>query len=152
MRRYTAWMVPVLLLGLLCPPSVPADIDCDGVDDALTTGVALSSLITASSWTISAWIKVQGTAPTGTDSCWNGAVVTGDADGYVAVARFDDSTFCGYLYDGDTKIASAPSASGWSHLAVRAASGTLSLWHNGVQVASTSAWACRDTQRCCGSL
>jgi hypothetical protein len=125
----------VLLLVLLCPLAVQADVDCDGVDDVLTTGLALSTFVTPGAYTVTAWVKLLGAAVT-SSACWDGSALLTDAAGYLVLGRFDATTFCGYTYDGTSKWVSTPSAAGWTHLAVSLGGGTLSLYKNGA-LAST---------------
>jgi hypothetical protein len=133
--RQVLWVSGLVLV--LAVASVRADIDCDHVDDALTTGVAAGSFVTASAGTIMYWIKVQSTAAEAF-TCWPGENMTGDTGGYLALGRQNNANFCGYVYDGESRFTEAPSPVGWSHLAVKFASGVLSLYVNGVLSSSIS--------------
>lgn len=137
MRRYTAWMAPVLLLGLLCPPSVQAGVDCDAVDDVLVTDLALSNFITPGAFTLATWLKVQGSAPSST-VCYEAASLLGDTGGYLALGRNGTSTFCGLVYASGSQQVTAAATAGWHHLALRLSSGTLELFVDGVSVSTVA--------------
>lgn len=127
----------LLLAFLLWRGSARADIDCDQVDDLLTTGVAASNFVSASAFTITAWMKIQSTAVSA-GSCWGGSNMTGDADSYVMLGRNDNFLFCGYANDGASHYVESASAVGWSHVAVRLSGGTLTLYVNGVATSTTT--------------
>lgn len=127
----------LLLSVLLRGGPAHADIDCDQVDDVLTTGVAASTFVSGSAFTITAWLKVHSTAISA-GSCWGGSNITGDTGGYVALGRNDNFLFCGYAYDGASHYVESASAVGWSHVAVRLSGGTLTLYVNGVATHTTT--------------
>jgi hypothetical protein len=134
-----------LLWFLLLLSSVPAHaaIDCDGVDDVLT-GAALSNFITVGTKTYMVWYTPAGAEPTATD-CSAGAAqkILGSEDGasnFIYISRKNATTLCGGNRDGDyDSLETTYAGAGTTvHLAVTHSGGTLSLYHNGVFVASGS--------------
>lgn len=125
------------MLGLLLPRSVPAGVQCDGIDDLLTTGVALSEFVTPGAFTVMGWIRVLNGAPTSVQ-CWNGGPMTTDAGGYHALGRTSSTQFCGNMYDAGTglQMLTTPSSPNWHHLALSLGGGTLTLFLDGVATGS----------------
>lgn len=134
--RLSNILVSGLLVCLLALP-LRADVLCDGTDDSVTTGLALSTFITASAFTVMGWTNVAFTPPSAL-ICWRGAAITSDAGGVVLLGRKNSSNFCGYAFDGSDHELTASSSAGWHHLALRLSSGTLALFVDGVSAATTS--------------
>lgn len=114
-----------------------ADIDCDGVDDEITTGVALSNFINADTLSLTAWLKVTGT-PGGSASCYGSGPLIADMDGYVSMGRKVDTTFCGQIFGGGGHTVEATLASGWHHIAMTLGTGTARFYLDGVETENES--------------
>jgi len=128
----------LLLVLLTCLP-VSADVDCDGVDDLLTTGSALSNFFSASTGTVMGWVKVTSDVP---DACFGGANMLTDDATFWGVGRTSDGaqSFCAYLYDGANILTILNTkTNGWHHLAWTHGSGTQTLYLDGVSIASAAA-------------
>ena len=136
MKLYRAFRC-VLVFLVLWAGSAQAGVQCDAVDDALTTGVALSQFATAAAYTLTTWLKVEGSAQSA-GTCYEAASILGDADGNVSLGRQGTSTFCGQAFGGGTLVTGTATA-GWHHLGLRLSGGTLSLWVDGVSVSALAA-------------
>lgn len=137
------------------PGRIGQGIEFDGTDDRVTTGVALSTYISASTASISAWIR-----PTGVSSA--------DADVYdLAPAVIDESRYIGilvgndtagntgdklwaYNWDGNTDQAGIEyDKNRWTHAVLVHDGGTLSLYKDGKFASSTPSG---DTELMTGGL
>lgn len=115
-----------------------ADIDCDGVDDKISTGVDFNTFTTTTAWTIRGYIKSTGSTY-GSSSCFSGGVFIGDDLNYVSVGRGGSagtSNACVQHYEGGEKV-SVTMSSGWHHIAVTLNAATLTLYVDGESVGST---------------
>ena len=131
-----------LLFCLLGRP-LQAGVSCGGIDDYLETGLALSTFVTASTFTAMTWIKVQGT--TGEDGeCYNRAPLLSDAGGFLALGQTTTNLLCGSIWDGSAKTLTAAPSAPWSHLALRLSGGSLELFVNGVTAGSLGATSIED--------
>lgn len=131
-------MVLLLLLVILGWPALSgADVDFDGVDDVLDPSLPLSTFVTNIDLTVMAWVfpTVAGGDPEAIN-CSESRNALGDFGGYLALGWFDTGP-CGIAFPSLVTALGSPNA--WTHLALRQASGTLSLWVNGVLSASTTA-------------
>src|SRR5262245_31564256 len=137
--------VLVGLLVLLLVRPATADVQCDGVDDVLSTGLAVSTFVNASAFTLTAWIKSTGST-VASSNCYDGAPVLADTGGYVALGRGVSGATgaCGYVWDGGAKQVTAAMSSGWHHIAVRSSGGTLELFVDGVSAQSDSTGGIQD--------
>jgi hypothetical protein len=130
--------VLVLLLLLLGSVAAQADVNCDGVDDALTTTVTQNNFLTVSAYTIMGWLKVQSTAADEADG-YNMSPLVSDTGGTVALGRLTNTTFAAAHSDTaipEEYLATAASTTGWHHLAQRVGAGTITLFVDGVNVSS----------------
>ena len=128
-RLHNLFLLCLLLLGSF--PPAQADIDCDGVDDLLTTGLLLSAFVTDSTFSVTTWVKVQSTPATGTN-CYEGSVLTGEAYGVLSLGRRAPTTFCVEAYDASSRHLSGTASPGWHHLAVTAGGGLLTFYVDGI--------------------
>ena len=137
-KRHTVCAVLRGLLALLLLLSLPArlraDVQFDGVDDALRQGLPRSTFVTATNLTISAVVFVSGPAPGGA-ACWEAGPLVTDEGGHLALGRQDDGAgdrACAFLYDGTTRLSQTPLTPGWHHLSLTVQGGTVTLRVNGV--------------------
>lgn len=139
MRLFGA-LLTLLLFGWF-PTRSPADIQCDGVDDVLLTGLALSTFIQADQGTMMLWVKVGTGGGSGT-FCWDGKVYAGDGQQVWALGEQASLQVCGFLYDAAAAnhVHTAAATTGtWTHLALRLGGGQVSFWRDGVQVSTQAA-------------
>ena len=140
-----SWLFAVVLL-LSFPALLRADVQFDGVDDALRQGAALSTFVTATNLTISAVVFVSGPAPGGA-ACWETGPLVTDEGGTVALGRQDGGAgdeACSVVYDGGSHIAKTPLATGWHHLSLTVQGGTMTLRVNGVPGTSVATGGIAD--------
>lgn len=101
---------------------------------------AISSLFSASTGTIAAWVKPAGTAPTLTIS-YNGGFV-GDAGAYAGLCRGiigGNDRFWSYNYDGaEERVGVAYTVGQWMHLVWVHTGGNLYIYSNGALVGSVA--------------
>lgn len=128
----------LFILFLIVPLVAYADIECDGVDDQLTTGLAMNQFIVHTAHTIMAWVKLQST-PSSTTWCYDNRNFTGDStNGNVMIGRLNSTTLCAFAFDTADHQVTATSSTGWYHLALRSTGGTLAIFLNGTLINSMS--------------
>ena len=127
----TGILCGMLFVALGTAP-LQADIDCDGVDDLLTTGLALSNFISASAFTVAAWVKVQST-PATEGHCYQGSVLTGEGDGNLSLGRLSPTEFCAEVYAPAQHLLTGAATAGWHHLALTLTGGTVTLAVDGIE-------------------
>ncbi len=137
----------LLLIFLLVsiPVSVTrAGVLCDGVDDTIGTSAILSDFITASTGTLSAWIKPTGSAgaDNGAGAIYYGRVIIADQNestGFYRASATTDQLWA-FSYPGSTSsVGTTFTNDTWIHLTWVHSSGTLYLYKDGVLVNSTAA-------------
>ena len=122
-----------LLLAVLTCTAVRADVDLDQVDDVIRTTTALSALVTPTTVTLMAWVKFDGTANSAA-SCLGQSQLLMDWDNGLLSLGLNDTDGCAYVFDGSEQQVLAPLTTGWHHLALTLAGGTLTLFVDGVSV------------------
>ncbi len=140
------WSVLCLLLGLAL--SGHADVVCDGVDDDMDTGVALSSFLSATTGTMMVWYKPTGTASgTASPDCYLGEFLLGDMSDAgattAAIVRHGNLSstdrVCVWQYAaGFTQVVSAYTVNVWTHLVWVHTGGNLLMYKDGVLVSSVA--------------
>lgn len=142
----TKFFLAFLLLAVsLCH----ADVVCDGVDDDLTTGVALSSFLSATTGTLEVWYKPTGTASAGFGSadCYPGEFLLGDMSSggatHLSISRNGNLSstdrVCVWNDDGGfDQIVSTYSVNTWTHLVWVHTGGNLLMYKDGALVSSTA--------------
>jgi hypothetical protein len=127
-----------LVLVFLVYLSAFADVDVDGVDDAITSTATCSNLTTASAFTLAGWIKVTNTPTIDPDCPFAGTIVR-DGGRLNSLGRLNGSNYCTALWDGSVfKQVTSASSAGWHHLAMTLTGGTLTLYVDGVSAGSTA--------------
>lgn len=138
--RTPFWIVLLACLSVLRPAW--ADIDCDGVDDLVNTGVAASNFYAATTGTIMGVLKASGAGTVSGSGCWASESILNNFVGSLALGqKVSTTTFCLYN-EGSALDLFSPSTytlNQWYHIAARYTGGTTTLWVDGVQVASGSA-------------
>lgn len=150
MRR---WLLALLLLVLLSR-TVWSDIQCDGTDDSMTTGVAISSFLTNSTGTIIAVIKHSGAIDagsgcgreriTGDGNNLMGLTIDNSPEGFYAMNWTGAAACAGGTYVADT----------WKHLVWRHSGGNIELFIDGVlsnTVASGNSTSMTNPVHVCGT-
>jgi hypothetical protein len=149
-----SWNMPNRLGGLalvglllLVGPS-QADLACDGVDDiGATSASPLSTFVTGSAATLTAWVKTTGT-PSGSpgSGCYAGYPVLGDNGGFATLGLRTSTTLCAEVWDGALKTVTSASISAntWYHLALRLTGGVLTFFVNGVPAGTVASGAITD--------
>ena len=127
------------LATLACALPAQADIDCDGVDDTLTTVDIMSSFLSTTAWTISLYVKSTGSDYAGV-AWYEGSAYLADAGTNLMLigrGNTDGELFFVHVEGSvsDLEVALTP---GWHHVAVRQSAGTLAVFRDGVSVTSTS--------------
>jgi Concanavalin A-like lectin/glucanases superfamily len=138
----------LLLLLLLWAPALRADVECDGVDDDLDTGLALSNFLSASTGTYMLWYKPLGTASSnGGAECFPGEFLMGDLGngGGTFSGLFRNGNLsgtdrlCAWNYDGSVdQIVSTYTTGTWTHLTWQHSGGNLLFYKDGALVSSTA--------------
>jgi Concanavalin A-like lectin/glucanases superfamily len=136
----------ILSLLLLCQP-VHASMICDGVNDDLTSGLAISTFLSASTGSMSLWYKPTGTASSGASPCWGGEFLMGAETGGVnslSLGRNGNyfgsvDRLCAYNFSStEDAVSVAYTANAWTHLAWVHTGGSLLLYKDGALVTSTA--------------
>jgi hypothetical protein len=138
-----------LLALLLFSRVALADVICDGVDDDMDTGVAISNFLSVSAGTMMLWYKPTGTASAGVPSpdCYFGEYLLGNMEDsgatYVGISRNGNISstdrLCVYNDSGSfQQILSTYTVDVWTHLAWVHTGGNLLMYKDGAQVSSTS--------------
>lgn len=138
MRRHLA----LLLVLLLVPGIVHADVACDGTDDSLSTAVATSSFFSVSLGSMTAWYTPTATGTTA-GTCWEGRTIVGDLDKNLILAHRVDSgneQLCGYNFDGtsDNVIGPVFSLNTSHHLAWVHTGGNLTFYVDGTAIGTVA--------------
>lgn len=139
----------LLLCGLLVLSHVAVTesaITCDGVDDKLTTGVAIATFLTASTGTITVWYRPTGVPGSWETGCDGGSdlLVSDEINRFLGLHRHPNlegtgDRLCGWNWTGAVDTVATPySVDTWTHLAWVHGSGTLCLYKDGVQVGCTA--------------
>lgn len=130
-----------LILVFCLPFWIFGGVDLDGVNDEITTGVAISSFITASAGTMAVWVKPTGT-PVSTTRYDFGEQLMGDTEMYISIGRSvingNDRITCGNWDGSPTVIEITYTADEWVHIVWRHTGGTLYGYKNGVEVSSVA--------------
>lgn len=134
-------MIKVIILLLLFVTSVYADIQCDGVDDALTQSLTMDQFFSNTAFTTMGWVKTTSDDGTGI-ACYEGFFILGDATGVEAAILSRTGTTgedaCSYIWEegnGTHEVYSTGTFTpGWHHVGLRLGSGTLTLFMDGVSV------------------
>jgi Concanavalin A-like lectin/glucanases superfamily len=144
------WLVVLLLVGLW-PWLAWADMASDGIDDDATTGLALSTFLSASSGSYGVWFKPTGSAPAGGSDCYNGRFIFGDMTGSTGeTGLYRNNNFlgtgdrlCGQANDGTTRgqFGAAYSAGTWYLLGWVHVGGQFAFYVNGVLLGTQSVGA-----------
>jgi len=113
----------------------------DGVDDSITTGIALSNFISASTSTVSVWVKPRGTPPTSA-SVYLLQQIMGEAGAYFGIFRgiYGSDYICGYVWDIASKTACTSYKNDeWAHIVTVHGNGNIYIYKNGMLIQSNSA-------------
>jgi hypothetical protein len=150
----------LLLVCLVLPLPARADVLYDGIDDDLTTGLALSTFLSAATGSVAVWLKPTGAGDSvGTADCYEGQRILGDgvpgttfSFSYFGLSRNTNlasaDKLCVGLWSTDEKEGSATyTNNAWVHLAAVHAAGTLVFYKNGVQITSVAAGNIDDISR-----
>jgi len=149
MPNYLTCIRALLVILLLLSPLASADVVCDGVDDDLTTGVALSSFLSATTGTLEVWYKPTGTASAGFGSpdCYPGEFLLGDMSSggatHLSISRNGNLSstdrLCVWNDDGGfDQIVSTYTVDTWTHLVWVHTGGNLLMYKDGALVSSTA--------------
>ena len=132
----------LVLILLLCARLVHADIVCDGVDDDLTSGVALSTFMSGTTGSMMLWYQPTGTPNwSNTTECFEGERTLGDfalVDGsYAGIYRHGNlngnDRLCAYHWDGtEDRVEAAYTTNAWTHLAWVHSGGSLTFYKDGL--------------------
>lgn len=136
------YAVAIILSLFLFTQNVRANISCDGNVDAITSTAAWSSFVTQSAFTVMYYTKSTGNDRGGGNDCSDStAIVVGNENYdvmFIGRGWTNGEQLC-FTYSGVTtpniELNGAMSP-GWHHNAVRLLSGTLTLFVDGVSVAS----------------
>jgi Concanavalin A-like lectin/glucanases superfamily len=135
----------MLLFVLLAPGRSPGDVVCDAVNDELTTGVAQSTFMSASTGTFMLWFKPTGAADGSGATCNFAQFVMGfsSSANYGALMRNANyggtDSLCAFNFSGGyNSIGTAYTVNAWTHLAWVHGGGNISLYKDGTLVSSTA--------------
>lgn len=129
------------------PGKYGSALDFDGSDDRLSTNIATSTFISASTGTIEAWFKPTGTAQTNGTSRTQLPAIIGDASGFISINRgnFTGSApngDCIYFVNvdagGEDAVCASYTVNTWNHTALVHSGGTLYAYLNGQLVGSVA--------------
>lgn len=112
-----------------------ADIDCDGLDDVLTTNLALSVFHSSTVATAMLWVRV-GSGGSGGTFCWDAPPYLADDTLSWVLAQQPAGTVCGFVDDGTAgqRVESPATAGTWVHLASTLTGGLFSFYKDGTLV------------------
>jgi len=137
----------MVLLLLLCPWWGQAAIRCDGVDDDVTTGTALSSFMSAATGALVVSVKPTVAAVgSGTSHCYDGERLFVDFDGATGNMGLQrngnlggNDRVCATNWSGSEQyVESAYTLSAWTTLAWVHSGGQLFLYKDGLPLTSVS--------------
>lgn len=137
----------ILALLLLVWHPVGASMICDGVNDDLTSGLAVSTFFSAATGSMTLWYKPTGTASSGASPCWGGEFLMGaETGGVTSLSLGRNGSYFGGLdrlcaYNFSTTEDAIPvtyTANAWTLLAWVHTGGNLLLYKDGTLVTSTA--------------
>jgi concanavalin A-like lectin/glucanase superfamily protein len=134
----------LVLLLLLWTAVAHADVSCDGVDDDLTSGLATSLFVTATTGSLVLTYVPTGTPGSIGTGCYQGEDLLSDGSGG-NLGLFRNGSYagtqdrlCAYAFDGvDTTVTATYTANVRTHLALVHNAGTMFLYKDGALVSST---------------
>jgi Concanavalin A-like lectin/glucanases superfamily len=116
-------------------------VDFDGATEYLSNTTAISNYMTASSGSISLWVKTSGTPPTNAN-VYNGELLVGDAGAFYGLYRTivgGQNCIWAYNWTGSSGSVCIPYENGvWTHVAMVHSGGVLYAYKNGQLVGSTT--------------
>jgi hypothetical protein len=134
----------ILLVCLWCAVA-HADVSCDGVDDELSSGISISTFLSAATGSLVLTYAPTGAAASnGSTSCGYGESLLSDGSGgLMGLFRNGDlagaDRLCAYNWDGvDASIGATYTVNVRTHLAWVHGAGTLLLYKDGVLVTSVA--------------
>ena len=140
-------LLSLFLLCLLCRlGTASSDVQLDGVDDSLSQASTLGTFVAEDAFTLMLYLKSTGSDFAGTE-CYEGAFLMGDSGpDAILIGRTGTAgeTACAYTLDASSTFytifgSDTSLPAGWHHYALRLGGGTLTLFVDGVSVATRAA-------------